>query len=761
MQKNKRINQFIRYINQILENREIDCDEEWWTQDSAQKELGLLSCANQDFLTDSEKMNMSGRELLIFAVFQNSSDTLYQMISNRLAALSPSGDFCSIHLIFFVRDMRSRVRLEKSFDSKILKSLRSTVRKALNRPKLPLSCTYILDQEYVRQDVKLKKLRRHEILQMPPISGKINLETPQPQRSDALNALVFTIDLLQLVELYNLVGDQLFQYNVRFGIRETLGVDQSIRETLEREPELFWFKNNGVTLLVENPDFKPRNVEELFLDRIIPGEKPRFSVVNGAQTITTSARYFFEKEYEVQNSTNETEALNRALTRSKTAQVLLRVIHIPSSPAENTTEMPSDTAKKISVALNRQKPIKVEDIAFTTPFVEKMTDYLSRKPFSQKNIFLLARRGEGDAAAKRLDLADFSRARAACAGNPGTARSAGSNELLKLRQAEDETFSFYHTDIFVDPWMQAESEQEEQIFRRDYGAVWFAHQTAMAYDACRRRITDGAPDFLTVIANGKWHFTAVLVQLLNGFSTYQLSRTRSLPDFSQFTCSFSDISATIPAAMTCFAEMVLLYAKTEHKYAEPDSNLFKKNDLYHGLVNALSCRNQPLRTETAEQTAFRKKMQEFAGLFPFLPPAPPAAYAQSAPSIQPAAYARASASQNLIILGEKQLPLESIAQAMLDTVSYILENYSPDMEALNARCSKWLRSGDAELYSETGYFRGTPKIITAGGKTYQVGTYSNTAEKCRQIRLLCELANVPANEIAWYQNALDTPVFSW
>lgn len=80
--------------------------------------------------------------------------------------------------------------------------------------------------------------------------------------------------------------------------------------------------------------------------------------------------------------------------------------------------------------------------------------------------------------------------------------------------------------------------------------------------------------------------------------------------------------------MTCFAEIVLLYAKTEHKYAEPGSNLFIKNDLYHDLVNALSCRNQPLRTEAAEQAAFWEKMQEFAGLFPLLPPAPPAAYAQ-------------------------------------------------------------------------------------------------------------------------------------
>ena len=67
----------------------------------------------------------------------------------------------------------------------------------------------------------------------PKISAAINLEReyfePQifdPEEYDApvdLQSLVFSVDLYQLVELYNLIGDQLFQNNVRFGLDETMG----------------------------------------------------------------------------------------------------------------------------------------------------------------------------------------------------------------------------------------------------------------------------------------------------------------------------------------------------------------------------------------------------------------------------------------------------------------------------------------------------------------------------------------------------------
>ena len=67
------------------------------------------------------------------------------------------------------------------------------------------------------------------------------------------------------------------------------------------------------------------------LGRIIPDKQPTFSVIDGAQTITASARYFFEMEFKLKDSVDISvkERLKKKLEDSKKAQVLVRVIHIP------------------------------------------------------------------------------------------------------------------------------------------------------------------------------------------------------------------------------------------------------------------------------------------------------------------------------------------------------------------------------------------------------------------------------------------------
>lgn len=45
IQRMKREECFRNYINEILRNREVDCDEEWWNHDNARKELTALAGA--------------------------------------------------------------------------------------------------------------------------------------------------------------------------------------------------------------------------------------------------------------------------------------------------------------------------------------------------------------------------------------------------------------------------------------------------------------------------------------------------------------------------------------------------------------------------------------------------------------------------------------------------------------------------------------------------------------------------------------------
>ena len=78
-----------------------------------------------------------------------------------------------------------------------------------------------------------------------------------------------------------------------------MGVEQSIRRTLQREPWHFLLKNGGITLLVQEDESTDAAccTDELILGKLSPDAAPGFSVVNGAQTITTAAQFFYELAY--------------------------------------------------------------------------------------------------------------------------------------------------------------------------------------------------------------------------------------------------------------------------------------------------------------------------------------------------------------------------------------------------------------------------------------------------------------------------------
>jgi hypothetical protein len=109
------------------------------------------------------------------------------------------------------------------------------------------------------------------------------------------------VNLYDVVEIYNQIGYILFRDNVRFGIGEQLGVDKAIKDTLKNAPNYFWFRNNGITLLIEEPDRILDSASEIILKRQ-NDEKIVFSVINGAQTITAAAEYFYTLQAKIEEA---------------------------------------------------------------------------------------------------------------------------------------------------------------------------------------------------------------------------------------------------------------------------------------------------------------------------------------------------------------------------------------------------------------------------------------------------------------------------
>jgi hypothetical protein len=93
------------------------------------------------------------------------------------------------------------------------------------------------------------------------------------------------VKLNDLVELHKKHGRSLYEKNIRTFLGHNTEVNSSIQKTLAEKPEHFVYLNNGVTALCETIEPKANNRGTKRLD--IEG----FSVVNGAQTIASSAQF--------------------------------------------------------------------------------------------------------------------------------------------------------------------------------------------------------------------------------------------------------------------------------------------------------------------------------------------------------------------------------------------------------------------------------------------------------------------------------------
>lgn len=714
-------------ILMLLENRGISGSVDWWEDPAAQTELEKLAEDGENYAVDSGALGITQKEdeeALIFAACRESPRKLQELVQGKLDQTVKETAARSIQMVFFVEDMRSRIQLEAVFTGRVLQDMKGRAKKAAGGGggRLSLFYTCILVRGYARQDIRLKGLKRYDMLQEPPVDRTLNLETGTPSEP-AVQALVFTADLYQLAELYNMVGDQLFQNNVRFGINETLGVDQSIQQTLRKEPAMFWYKNNGITLLILERRAFLHSASEVLLGKLDPESALTFSVVNGAQTITTAARYFFKQEHDIEHCQDpgKKAALEKDLKAVKEqAKVLVRVMQISAGPGREDTIR--ETANAISVALNRQKPIRIEDIAFTSPAVHKLSEYLR----SREGLPRLVRRGE-ETGGRELTLIEFVRARMACAGFPGAARSKSANELLRFKSGEDNQYVFSYPELFAGDWLEAEGEEEDAIFNRDYRAVWFAHQTARDYDKHIRSLKHEDPDVLAVISNGKWYFTAVVTQMVNEYRTAQGMDGRLRPDFTQFDSAGSGLEEDFPETIVAFGEAVVSWAKSEG-IREFNANLFKTEKLYDRLI-------KDLEDQYKETFANRQSSSQLQTL-----------------TSQTETENRTVPVSSYVRLGGNIFPVGTDARAIALIAEYVLSNYSVPESTLNDLCGTWLSYNSSTAASGSGYFRGTPQRIRVNSRACWVGTSSNTAAKLRQIRQLCTLAKVGPDSVEWYKN---------
>lgn len=101
------------------------------------------------------------------------------------------------------------------------------------------------------------------------------------------------VQLLDLVKLHNKYGKALYERNIRTFLGHRTEVNTSIQKTLDAKPKEFMYLNNGVTALCQ--EIYPKSA------KAAQGGRKRlklrgFSIINGAQTIASSAKFLADNK---------------------------------------------------------------------------------------------------------------------------------------------------------------------------------------------------------------------------------------------------------------------------------------------------------------------------------------------------------------------------------------------------------------------------------------------------------------------------------
>ena len=162
--------------------------------------------------------------------------------------------------------------------------------------------------------------------------GKILIDNKDNYLLYGEDAAIVNVSAFSIKDLYATHGINLLSLNLRYHINGSK-IDKEIRETIDKNPESFWLKNNGITIICD--DFK------------IDGREVRlknFSIVNGGQTT-----YVLNK--------------NKNLDANHDFWLSCKIIRTSGETQDEKNAFSLDIAK----AANAQKPINDSDLKANAP----------------------------------------------------------------------------------------------------------------------------------------------------------------------------------------------------------------------------------------------------------------------------------------------------------------------------------------------------------------------------------------------------------
>ena len=198
----------------------------------------------------------------------------------------------------------------------------------------------------------------------PSIEVQLNFDPLEPDISNKHKTLVSVITGDEIINLRQQYRYKLFDKNLRFGLGKNK-VNNKMMETAKKEPENFYFYNNGITITSKGFKFKRTN-DKLRI------EYPQ--IINGAQTVNAIYEAFKEKENSLARRNPSVVPSDEAKKTFEKLRLLFRVIQDDEKDGRKT----SSFEKEVIRYNNSQNSIKETDFYANEPEQLKLQELFSK-----------------------------------------------------------------------------------------------------------------------------------------------------------------------------------------------------------------------------------------------------------------------------------------------------------------------------------------------------------------------------------------------
>lgn len=405
---------------------------------------------------------------------------------------------------------------------------------------------------------------------------QFNADSSKPGASEIyhVSSDVYIAKLFDIVSLYNHIGAELFARNVRYHIRDALNVESEIQNTLTKCPSSFYNCNNGIAMQIKSQKNLDRRAESDI--RLTYSEIEDLSIINGAQTISAAANFFFQQA-------GDASQIENIQCAKKNAWVLLRVFY----PDDKQQKSCSQAFDQISISLNRQKPITPMDVAYTCPQITLINSFYENDT-CPPYCFKLLKRGQNEPGRFHYQLSDFGRVVTAYYYNaPGAARSNPTQVIVRYSDTSSEydTVEFSESDPFKPIYAPFDLyDDKAALFLSWYKPVNFAMEISEVYRLAEKQYRKASSldaNTLAVLANGRYFFIAYVVNALN---------CAGKPSTAERSFANFDYNADhVKCAKESIIKLILQYSTFVAQFAE---TYLKNNGLGRNTLNSNDFKTQ-------------------------------------------------------------------------------------------------------------------------------------------------------------------------